>query len=121
VAAFDYVSLRDAVVKPLIKDFGKTATLLAPGPSTGLAYDPQPGTDVSQAIIVTETKVEEKDTVGTNVQMTDTAYLASPEGVTVDPHLADRIVVGGVTYQVIKIVPLRPGPTTMLWKIFARK
>lgn len=121
---FDYAGLRDRAVQPLIKRFGKvtTAKLLSPGaPTSGQpAWDPEPGADIEQPVQVVKTNVTIKDTEGTLVEMTDEAYLVSPEGVTVDPELADRIEVDGSVLQIIMIKPLKPGPVTMLWKVFAR-
>jgi len=121
MAAFDYSDLRDTVVQPLLKDFGKDAVLLMPGVTVGPAYDPQPGADIEQPVTVVATKITAEDTVGTNVQMTDEAYLVSSEGVLVDPKLVDRIRIGGQVLQVILIKSLKPGPVLMLWKVFVRR
>lgn len=126
MAAFDYISIRDTVAEPLLKDFGSAdglpnGTLLIPGANTGTAYNPQPGADVPQPCFVVGTVFTKEDMAGGNVEKHDRAFLVSTEGVVADPNMADRLQVGGVIYQVISIKPLKPGPIVMLWKVHARK
>lgn len=129
--AFNYTRLRDNVVQKQIKDKGKLATLLSPGPDTSgqPAWDPEPGPPVEQEAWVVQTTLKKED-VGApgraegkygNVQATDSAFLVSPEGVLADPELVDRMRLDGKVFQVIKVMPLKPGPVTMLWKLFARR
>lgn len=120
---FDYAGLRDSVVQPLIRDFGKVtdATLISPGVPTGAEYDPQPGPPVEQPVKVVQTELKKEDVDGTTVQATDLVFLASTEGVTTDPELADKMIVDGKTYQVVRIKPLKPGSITMLWRVFCRR
>lgn len=119
--AFDYASLRDSVVQPLLSDFGVACTLHVAGVPTGQPYDPQPGADTTHAAKVVRTVFSKEDRSEGTVQVDDVAFLLSPEGLSIDPSLAHRIQVESEMYQVVKIKPLRPGPTTMLWKVHARK
>lgn len=119
--AFDYTSLRNNVVDPLILEFGTSGTLLIPGTSSGPAYDPQPGADILQPVTVVQTVFSKEDMARSNIEKDDVAFLVSTKDVTTDPSLADRLTVADVTYQVIGIKPLRPGLVVMLWKVHARK
>lgn len=129
--AFNYTRLRDNVVQKQIKDKGKLAVLLLPGQATSgqPAWDPEPGEPVPQEAWVLQTSLKKED-IGApgraegkygNVQATDSAYLVSPEGVLTDPELVDRMRLDGKISQVVAIRPLKPGPVTMLWKLFARR
>jgi len=119
--AFDYAGLRDETAEPLIKEFGKTGGLLVNDPATGAPYESQIGAEVSHAIIAVQTQFKKTDNNGTLVEMGDVLFLVSTEGVTIDPALANRITMNSITYQVVRIDPLEPGPVVMLWKIHARK
>lgn len=120
--AFDYLKIREGTVEPLMAKFGKPAVLSVNVPATGAQpWESQLGTDDEYDVTVIQTLFEKADNNGTLVQETDVLFLVSTEGMTVDPALANRLVVNGVTYQVIRIDPLEPGPTVMLWKVHGRK
>lgn len=121
---FDYTSIRDNVVQVQIKDKGKLATLLGPGVATSgqPAWDPQPGADVEQPVWIVETELKARDVDGTVVQITDTMFLASPEGViTIEPELATRLLLDGRKWQVVQVKRIKPGGTLMAWKVIARR
>jgi len=121
--SFDYAGLRDDTVQPLLAEFGK----VTPGqisvnvPATGAPYESQIGTPVLYPCTVVQTVFKKSDNNGTLVEAGDVLFLVSPEGLLIDPELADRILVDGVTYQVVRVDPLKPGSTIMLWKVHGRK
>lgn len=141
--AFDYVGLRDSVAEPLIAEFGKLGTIFVNIPanillddqdnpilddqdnyilvSDSIPYESQLGSEKSHLVALVQTKFKKADNNGTLVEIGDVLYLVSTEGVIIDPGLANRVEVDGVTYQVVRIDPLQPGPVVMLWKVHARK
>ena len=118
---FDYAGLRDEVVEPLIEEFGKDATIAVNEPATSGGGSSQIDSETLHPARVVQTQFKKTDNSGTLVEAGDVLYLVSTRGVTIDPDLANRMIVHGVTYQIIRVDPLRPGPVTMLWKIHARK
>jgi hypothetical protein len=119
--AFDYPALRDNTVEPKIAEYGKPGTLYVNDPATGDPWDSQLGAETAHAVTVLQTAFTKSDNKGTLVEMGDVMFLVSTEGVTTDPELAHRIEVNSITYQVVRIDPLFPGPTIMFWKVHARK
>lgn len=119
--AYDYLALRNGSVEPLLAQFGTSGTLHVNVAATGDPWDSQLGGEDTHPITVVRTKFTQTDNQGTLVEANDVMFLVSTEGVTIDPELAHRITVDGVAYQVVRVDPLRPGPTTMLWKVHARK
>lgn len=118
---FDYAGLRDSVAEPLIADFGKDATLTLNTPAGG--SDPwNPGTsgETETAVKVVQTEFKLRDRDGTLVQKDDLLFILSTAG---DPDvtLAKTLTVDGVLYQIVQIMPLRPGPVTMLYKVHCRR
>jgi hypothetical protein len=77
--------------------------------------------EASYPVTLVQTMFKKADNNGTLVEADDVLFLTSTEGVTIDPALANRLAVDSVTYQVVRIDPLFPGPVVMLWKIHARK
>jgi len=117
--SYDYASLRDNTVVPLMTRFGKAGTITTP---TGAPTDPwEPATgSTDTAVTVVEVNPTAEDRDGTIIQENDVMFLVSPEG---DPalDLAQTLTVEGVVYRVVGIMPVRPGPVLVLWKAHCRK
>jgi hypothetical protein len=119
--AFDYATLRDGTVEALIDDFGDDGTLYVNDPGSGNEWDSQIESEVPHAVRLVRTQFTRADNNGTLVEETDSMFLISTAGVTVDPELAHRLEVNGTKFQVVRVDPLKPGPVTMLWRVHARK
>jgi hypothetical protein len=120
--AFDYTALNTETVQPLIDEFGKDGQLSINVPDSGAEpYENQIGESVLHAVRLVQTVFKKADNMGTLVEAGDVLFIISTKGVTVDPQLADRMIVDTVKYQVVRVDPLMPGPVIMLWKIHARK
>lgn len=119
--AFDYESIRDGTVIPLLEEFGKSGNILSPGVHTGPAYDPQPGADGVQPVTCLQVKLEQGDIDGKVVLATDSVYLVSPKNVTSDPTPKDRLQADGGKFQILKVRTVRPGSTTLIWRVIVRK
>lgn len=117
---FDYTSLRDDTVEPLIAQFGKAATLTQPGTSTGPEYDPTPGTPTEYAVTVVESRFSMADKAGTLVQEDDRMFLMSTANDPA-PSLKGTMTVGSDTLQVVNLEPVKPGSIAMLWRVHCRK
>jgi hypothetical protein len=119
--AFDYVRIRDGTVEPLFDKFGKPGQIAVNVPATGaLPYESQIDGEDLYDIVVIQTTFEKDNNRGTLVQETDVLFLVSTK-TEISPEMADRIIVENVTYQIVRVDPLTPGPTIMLWSVHARK
>jgi len=121
VELFDYEEIRDDVVIPSVVEFGKSAVLTEPGPTTGPDYDPTPGTPVEYQVKVMElglpgSAMAYVNMEGTNLRHDDIVFLMSMEG-DPQPTLDGMLTVNGVKMQIVGLHPLRTGPTTVFWKI----
>ena len=118
---FNYTALRDNTAEPLIERFGKDATLsLSVATSDSEPWNPQPDGSIETTVRVVQTQFSLKDRVGTLIQEDDLMFLISTDG---DPDvtLAKTLTVESTTYQIANVMPLKPGPVTMLWKAHCRK
>lgn len=116
---YDYASLRDNTVEPLMTRFGKAGTITTPTGAGANPWDPDTGsTDTPVTVVEVNPEVMDRD--GTLVQENDVMFLVSPEG---DPalDLAQSLTVEGEEYRVVGIKPVRPGPVVVLWKAHCRK
>ena len=118
---FDYTAMRLETVEPLINEFGKDGELAVNVALTGAPSDSDLEAETLHPVRLVQTRFKKMDNNGTLVEKDDVLYLVSTQGLAIDPQLADRITVGGVTYQVVRIDPLVPGPVVMFWYVHARK
>ena len=117
---FDYVAIRDNVVEPQIANFGKDATLRQPGVTTGPEWDPVPGTPTDYPAKVLEIDFTVSDKAGGLVQEDDIKFMMSTEGDPL-PDLKGTLIIGSVTYQVVKLKPKSPGATILFYRVHCRK
>ena len=119
--AFNYTGLRDNTAEPLIERFGKDATLTLTVEGTGGdPWNPQPDGSIETTVKVVQTMFDLKDRHGTLIQEDDLMFLISTDG-DPDVELAQTLSLESTTYQIVGVMPLKPGPVTMLWKAHCRK
>ena len=119
--AFDYAGLREGTVKPLIQNFGDDGVLITAGETHDEPYDSRLNDECEIDIKFVRTSFTEDNNNGTIVEVGDLMLLVSTEGVSIDPDLAQRVIMNCKQYQVVRIDPLKPGSVIMLWKIQVRK
>lgn len=121
--AIDYERLKVQTAERLLRENGKTGTIVRQVPPSSpdippweidsVAETDHPviflATDWTQNLRSTET-VEKWDIIG---------IISTETGVT--PEQNDRFVMGGTEYHLIEVRPLAPGPVTMLYYITGRK
>lgn len=115
---FDYARVR-ATAEKQIYHFGQGATLRRIVPGSG----PNPGaptvTDYPCQIVVTNYSQYNVD--GTLVKAGDRKVLMSTKGLSVEPQVNDRLIVGIHTYTLVNVDPLSPGGVNVLFTVQARR
>jgi hypothetical protein len=135
----DYASLRDSLVIPKLKEFGKSVTIRRPGSATGWtkAYDPIEGryywtlvapphsvvyadpatSPLDYAGYGVETAYEQTEIDGTVIKAGDRRFKVAsiPE-----PSTSDKLVVSSTVLNIVSIIPVQPGDVTLLWVIQCR-
>ena len=119
--AFDYANIRDTVVEPAIAEFGDNALFLLPGEFVGEDWESRLNSDTESPIKCLRTKFTKATNNGTLVEENDVMYLVSTAGIVIDPELVDRFATDCIEYQIVRIDPLKPGPTVVLWTVHVRK
>ena len=120
MTGFNYTVLRDNTAQPLIDRFGKDGTITATT-SDGPAWNPGGGTVVTTetAVRLVQTEFKAEDRAGTLVQDDDLLFIVSTQG-NPDIRLANTLTVDGQVYQIVRVMPLAPGPVTMLIRLHVR-
>lgn len=124
MTGFNYAKSR-ATAARLIKKFGQAGTIRRTTMTGGDPWNPTPETnDYPCTLVVTEYTLKERESslIGTS----DKKVLISTEGVSIpaydnDPASAnapterDQIVIKGRAHEVVRVDPLEPGDTVVLW------
>lgn len=115
----DYSSFVDTA-NQLIKDAGKAALIRRPIEGTGEEWDPGSQDTTPHAVTIVETQITLGDIDGSLVQANDSMIIVSVEGLTIEPTDDDLIEFDGHIREIVWIKPVRPGPTTILYKALVR-
>jgi len=118
--AFDYARSRSSADR-LIANFGQTGTIERPTASTGPAYDPTPGTPASHAVTFAVTDYRNQEIDGVRVLATDKKVLLAKAGLSIEPTTSDKLLIGGVSHSIVRIEPLSPAGTVVMWTLQVRK
>ena len=121
MTGFNYTAMRDNTAIPLINQFGDDAVLtLTPAADPATPWNPGSGTPVETPARAVQTQFTNADRDGTLIQEGDVLFIVSTQGLT-DIELAETLTSSGTVYQIIKVMPLKPGPIIMLYKVHCRK
>lgn len=118
--AFDYSNML-TIAGTQIADKGRNVTYRAVTEGT---YDPATNTrtsdtttDTTIKAVVTDIKLKNID--GNLTQRGDKMLLVAGDSIT--PDMADKIIDGSVTYQIVFIDEIKTGDTTVLYKLQVRR
>lgn len=62
-----------------------------------------------------------KDIDGTLILQTDQMVYLSTQGLTIEPNVTDKVVVGGVVFTIINVKPLSPAGVVVFYEMQVRK
>ena len=109
-----------AVAVELIAEFGYQTQLQRDGAPTGPPHNPQPGQPTSHVCTVVELEYSLTNRDATLVLTGDKLGLISTV-IDIEPVKDDRILLGGVPYNLIDLQPLSPGGQVLLYEFHARR
>lgn len=103
----------------LIEEFGQPGFLRRYAAS-GSKFDPtMTPNDMPVFLVALDYKRSEID--GTRILATDRKVYLSTDGLTVEPELSDRMVIGGSECEIVSISPLAPAGVVVFYEIQARR
>lgn len=118
MTAFDY-SRPQATAERLIARFGKAGairrTVTDDDNSTpwDASDDSETTTDYACTLVVLDYSLRERET--TLIAADDRRVLISTDGLTITPTAADLLVVNSTAREIVRLDPLEPGDTVVLW------
>lgn len=118
--SFDYARPNATAIR-LIDRFGQTATIIRDGVADESDY-----ANISAAVptretctaVLTDFSMSERATG--LIESGDVKLLISTHGLSAAPETANRVQVGGNIYNVVNVMPLRPGGVDIMYTVQAR-
>ena len=115
----DYLADR-ADADELIDEFGQSGLLRRPvtsGPDHDpIEEDPDDHPAVFAVLDYTNSEID-----GTRVLATDKKVYLSVAALSIGPTSSDQLVVGGISHAIIRVKPLAPSGTVVLWELQVRR
>lgn len=126
----DYTAIA-AKIKTGFERGGVSMTLRKTTPGT---YDPAAGTysggsttDYAVTGLIQSQTIPQTGSSGQRffngilVQTDDQFVLLAASGLAVDPAPGDLLIITGVTYSIVTMIPIRPGGVDLMFRVLARK
>ena len=118
MAVFDYTRPK-ATAERLLARFGQIGAIrrVAVSDDNDTPWDGSDDTvtttDYACTLVVTEYSLRERES--SLIGATDRKVLISTSGVSITPAVSDKLVIEGAAYPIVRIDPLSPGGTVILW------
>ena len=107
----------------LIVKYGQAATLLRAGPPTQNAYGEEiPGVDTEYPVtILSATYAVEIQYIAAGlINVGDRRVFLSADGLTIEPEIADRLLIGGEEFSVARVSLLAPAGEEIFYELQVR-
>ena len=108
-----------ATAERLISKFGQTGAIRRVV-NSGTEWDPVQMTEDFACRLV-DLDYEEKNIDGSLIQRGDRMVYLSTAGLTIEPELSDKILIGGIEHAIENVLPLSPGGIVVFWRLQARR
>lgn len=121
---FDYNRSKDTADRLIVR-FGQSA-ILSRTPVSGPSYDPVFGTPQLFNIKIAVLNYSNYEFGSGRIRVTDKKVLMSAKGLTIEPELTDKIIIGSVSHTIVGpdegngIRPLNPGGVAILYELQCR-
>lgn len=104
-----------------LKEVGTTGTLRRFSAGSAKPWEASTATETDTAVRVMFDEFTWGQRAGSTIEANDVRLIVATEGLTAPPTPADKLIVGGTTYTIVEVKPLRPGGVDLLYDVQARK
>jgi hypothetical protein len=119
MARFDYARAQATALR-LLDKFGQAGEIWRDVPGGGPVWDPGEPTIQKTPCTLAVLRFDNKDIDGTLIKASDkNAYIAA-KGLAIVPVTTDRLMIGGVSHSLVRVMPLNPAGTTVYYEVQAR-
>lgn len=110
-----------AMASRLIARWGQAAEIEVPGEMTGPEYAPVQGPPTLHPCTVALTDYETEERDGTLIAADDVRALVSVDGLSIAPTTADKLLIGGDPFTIVRVAPLAPDGVARFYELQVRR
>lgn len=83
-------------------------------------WDPGESVPTSYPCIMAVLKFDDNDIDGTLIKAADKKVYVAARGLSIIPTTTDRLMIGGVSHTIVRVMPLNPAGTYVYFEVQAR-
>ncbi|MBZ9600749.1 hypothetical protein [Phyllobacterium chamaecytisi] len=118
-AKFNYARSQQTALR-LITKFGQAGSVVRDVPGGGPVYDPGEPVPTSYACTLAVMKFDNRDIDGTLIKASDKKVYIAAKGFAIIPVTTDRLLIGGLSHTIVRVMPLNPAGINVYFEVQAR-
>jgi hypothetical protein len=119
VTAFNYPRAQATVLR-LLDKFGAAGEIVREIPGGRPVYDPGEPVQTPYACTMAVLRFDNKDIDGTPIKATDKKVYIAAKRLAIVPVTTDKLLIGGVSHTIVRVVPLNPSGLNVYFEVQAR-
>jgi hypothetical protein len=116
---FNYARAQATALR-LLEKFGQTGSIIRDVPGSGPDWDPGPPVPTTSPCTLVVLKFDNKDIDGTLIKASDKKVYIAAKGLSIAPTTTDKVMIGGVSHTIVRVMPLNPAGINVYFEIQAR-
>lgn len=104
----------------LINKFGRDGSIVRDMPGSGSEWDPGEPVPTPFACTLAMLGFDNKDIDGTLIKASDKKVYIAAKGLAIIPTTTDKLMIGGVSHTVVRVMPLNPAGINVYFEVQAR-
>jgi hypothetical protein len=119
MAKFDYARAQATALR-LLDKFGQAGEIWRDVPGSGPVWDPGEPTIQKTPCTLAVLRFDNKDIDGTLIKASDKKVYIAAKGLAIVPVTTDKLMIGGVSHSLVRVMPLNPAGTSVYYEVQAR-
>ena len=119
MAKFDYARAQATALR-LLDKFGAAGEIHRDVPGSGPIYAPGEPTVQKTPCTLAALRFDNKDIDGTLIKASDKKVYIAAKGLPIVPITTDKLMIGGLSHTIVRILPLNPAGINVYFEVQAR-
>ncbi|UXN58275.1 hypothetical protein [Phyllobacterium zundukense] len=117
--SFNYFRVQEAALR-LLDKFGSAGEIWRDEAGSGPVYDPGEPTIQKTPCTLAVLKFDNADIDGTLIKASDKKVYIAAKGLAIVPVTTDKLMIGGLSHTIVRVMPLNPAGTNVYFEVQAR-
>ena len=117
--SFDYHRAQASALR-LIDKFGQAGAIVRDVPGSGPEWDPGEPEPTPFPCTLAVLNFDNNDIDGTLIKASDKKVYIAAKGLMIVPETTDRLLIGGTSHTIIRVMPLNPAGINVYFEVQAR-